>query len=181
MMRLPARGRAWWGLLLLALLALGWITGVQPVLDQAGGWSGLGRAITGRIVPSQPDSVGFELALDSTAVDLLRLREPGFRGVPTTAVLDLGVVTEVSGVAFELPPALMPASDADGLRAVTLTFIGGGRELGFARTRFDSLGTRIRIRPRGRLSQGEYDLRVAVASPDPGLPPVVLFYRLRAR
>lgn len=180
-MRLPARGRAWWVLLLLALLALGWILGVQPVLDQAGGWSGLGRAITARFVPTLPDSVGFELALDSTVVDVVRLREPGFRGIPADAVLDLGVVTQISGVAFELPPALSPASETDGQRAVTLTFMGHGRELGTARTRFDSLGTRIRVRPRGRLSQGEYDLRVAVASPDPLLPPVVLFYRLRAR
>lgn len=175
------RARAWWALAIVSVLGFAWVRGVQPVLDQYGGWSGLGRSLTRRVIPAPQDSVGFETGVDSTATDVLALREPGFRGIPSTAVLEVGVVTSVSGVTFRVPPALEPASEADGARALTLTLIRDGRELGSARCRFDSLGARFRMRPRGRLSEGDYDLRVALASPDPTLPPVVLLYRLRAR
>lgn len=183
-MKRPTRpGRRWWWLALLGvpLSAVVWLRLLQPVLEHRERWPDLLAAVFDTTPNNSDVTVTFELGADSAAVGAVMLREPGYRGVPSTTVVDLGALTPVSGVVLLLPPALHPASDEDGARLVTLALFRDGRELGVQRFRFDSLGAAVRVRPSGRLAGGDYDVRVAIASRLPSEPPVVVFYRLRVR
>jgi putative zinc finger protein len=124
-------------------------------------------------------SITFEFALDSLSAGAVKLPEPGFRA--------RGVVTNVSGMVFVLPPALQPPTPEAGERRMVITLLKDGRELASRTSPFYALGDAIRLCPDGRLEAGDYDLRFAL---DPagapgeagsGEPPLVWFYRLRVR
>ncbi len=180
-MKRPRRPGGWAALLAVALAAVVWLRLVQPAFEHRDRWPDLLAAVFDTTPPAADVSVTFELKADSAAVGAVMLREPGYRGVPTTAIVDLGALTPVSGVVLLMPTALHPASDEDGARLATLSLFLAGRELGMRRFRFDELGAAVRVRPSGRLPQGDYDVRLTLASRVATDPPVVVFYRLRVR
>ena len=108
----PFSRRAWW----IAVLGGGvavvlWLRLVQPAIEQRNLLGDVLAAWFGTTPTSADVSVTFELNADSASVGAVLLREPGYRGVPVTAVVDLGALTPVSGVVLLMPPALRPASD----------------------------------------------------------------------
>ena len=168
--------RVWmWALGLLGAAAgvAAWLLAAHPAALRGAGERvlGLSRART---------DVTFELALDSLTTGAIRLPQPGFRDTPSRP-LEIGVVTNVSGVVFILPPALQPPTPEAGERRITITFLRDGRELGSHAGPFYALGDAIRLRPRGRLDAGDYDLRFALAPETATDPPLVWFYRMRLR
>jgi hypothetical protein len=62
-----------------------------------------------------------------------------------------------------------------------ITLLREGRELASHTGAFYTLGDAIRLRPKGRLEAGDYDLRFALDPAVNGEPPLVWFYRLRVR
>ena len=110
----------------------------------------------------------------------MRLPEPGFR-TRAAKPIDVGAVTNVSGMVLILPPALQPPSAEAGERRMVITLLRDGRELASHTSTFYSLGDAIRLRPEGRLEAGDYDLRFALDPAAAGEPSLVWFYRLRVR
>jgi hypothetical protein len=165
------RRAAWlWGLGLLGAAsgAAAWLA-----LQRPGPWPGGAPAAAGA-------PVAFELAVDSLARGAIRLPQPGFGARPGEA-LDVGAVTPVSGLVLVIPPALRPPSPEDGARALTITLLRDGREVGSRQNRFYALGDAVRLRPSDRLEGGDYDLRFALAPLHEGERPIVWFFRLRVR
>ncbi len=157
-----------------------WGLGVLGALAGAAAWLAFQRpAASPGSVPGAA-AVAFELAVDSLARGALRLPQPGFRG-RGRELLEVGVVTPVSGLVLVVPPALRPPSPEDGARVLTLTLLHEGRELGTRQCRFYALGDAVRLRPATRLEPGDYDLRFALAPEGPGGRPLVWFFRLRVR
>ena len=156
-----------------------WLLAAHPTLFGLGSddhsAATMGARANGTAAP-----VAFELAVDSLAAGAVALPQPGFRGTPARP-LDLGVVTNVSGVVLVLPPALRPPSPEAGERRLVITFLHEGRELASRSCPFYALGDAIRVRPLGRLEPGDYDLRFALAPAAEAEPPIVWFYRLRVR
>jgi len=124
--------------------------------------------------------VTFELALDSLTTGAVALPQPGFRDTPSRP-LEIGVVTNVSGAVFILPPALQPPTPEAGERRMTITLLRDGRELGSHAGPFYALGDAIRLRPGERLDAGDYDLRFTLAPEVATDPPLVWSYRMRLR
>jgi len=124
--------------------------------------------------------VAFEWAVDSLAPGAVRLPQPGFGG-PGPRVLDVGAVTSVSGLVLVLPPALQPPSAEAGQRRVTVTLFRDGRPVATRQDRFFALGDAIRLRPEGRLAEGEYDLRFAIAPREVTGRAIVWTFRLQVR
>lgn len=172
------RRNAWLrGLALAGALAgaIAWLYANGPELLRP---EGVGEAVAPGAGPGGP--VAFELAVDSLARGALRLPQPGFGGREGGAV-DVGAVTPVSGLVLVLPPALRPPSPEDGARTMTVTLLRDGREMGTRQSRFYAIGDAIRLRPRDRLEEGDYDLRFALAPRARGERPIVWFFRLRVR
>jgi len=172
--------RVWMWLLGISGAAAGvsaWLLATNPGLF--GGGEGRTHAPMAS-AKARPEAVEFELAVDSLTAGAIALPQPGFRGTPTRP-LDVGVVTNISGVALVLPPALRPPSPEAGERRLVITFLHEGRELASRTCPFYALGDAIRIRPHGRLGAGDYDLRFALAPAAAAEPPIVWFYRLRVR
>jgi len=134
----------------------------------------------GRASGAQSSNVAFEFALDSLTTGAVRLPEPGFRARAAKPI-DVGAVTNVSGMVLILPPALQPPSAEAGERRMVITLLRDGRELASHTSTFYSLGDAIRLRPEGRLEAGDYDLRFALDPAVTGEPSLVWFYRLRVR
>jgi hypothetical protein len=134
-----------------------------------------GATSSGHSVP-----MAFELALDSLTTDAVRLPEPGFRARAAKPI-DVGAVTNVSGMVLVLPPALQPPSAEAGERRMVITLLQDGRELASHTGPFYTLGDAVRLRPEGRLESGDYDLRFALDPAVTGEPALVWFYRLRVR
>jgi hypothetical protein len=124
--------------------------------------------------------MAFELALDSLTTGAVRLPEPGFRARAANPI-DVGAVTNVSGMVLVLPPALQPPSAEAGERRMVITLLQDGRELASHTGPFYTLGDVVRLRPEGRLESGDYDLRFALDPAVTGEPALVWFYRLRVR
>jgi len=130
--------------------------------------------------PAHAGAPAFELAVDSLASGALRLPEPGFRRTLSRPI-EVGVVTNVSGLVLVLPPALQPPSPEAGERQMTIAFVRDGHELASHAGHFYALGDAIRLRPQGRLDAGDYDLRFTLSPAVQGEPPLVWIYRLRVR
>jgi len=96
----------------------------------------------------------------------VRLPEPGFRARAAKPI-EVGAVTEISGMVLVLPPALQPPSPEAGERRMVITLLREGRELASHTGAFYTLGDAIRLRPLDPAVNGE--------------PPLVWFYRLRVR
>jgi len=124
--------------------------------------------------------VTFEFALDSLSAGAVKLPEPGFRARAAKPI-EVGAVTNVSGMVLVLPPALQPPSPEAGERRMVITLLQQGRELASHTGPFYAMGDAIRLRPEGRLEAGDYDLRFALDPAVDGEPPLVWFYRLRVR
>ena len=146
-----------------------WLFAAHPA------WLG-GRAFE----PQHAVPVAFEFALDSLTTGAVRLPEPGFRARAAKPI-DVGAVTNVSGMVLVLPPALQPPSAEAGERRMVITLLQDGRELASHTGPFYALGDAIRLRPEGRLEAGDYDLRFALDPAAVGEPALVWFYRLRVR
>ena len=179
--------RAWMWALGLSGAAAGvtaWLIVARPTLFHGGAEGGPGGAPTSATMGSpakgRPGSVAFELAVDSLAAGAIALPQPGFRGTRSQP-LDIGAVTNVSGVVLVLPPALQPPTPEAGERQLVMTLLHDGRELSSRSCPFYALGDALRIRPVGRLEPGDYDLRFALAPAVASEPPIVWFYRLRVR
>ena len=165
--------RAWLWAIGLSGAAAGiaaWLFAAHP------GWLGSGAHASG----AQGSNVAFEFALDSLTTGAVRLPEPGFRARAAKPI-DVGAVTNVSGMVLILPPALQPPSAEAGERHMVITLLKDGRELASHTGAFYSLGDAIRLRPEGRLEAGDYDLRFALDPAAAGEPSLVWFYRLRVR
>jgi len=154
---------------------LAWLLAAPPVFlgGEGRNWATMGGA--GRAVP-----ITFEFALDSLTAGAVRLPEPGFRARAARPI-EVGAVTEISGMVLVLPPALQPPSPEAGERRMVITLLREGRELASHTGAFYTLGDAIRLRPKGRLEAGDYDLRFALDPAVNGEPPLVWFYRLRVR
>ena len=167
--------RAWLWAIGLSGAAAGiaaWLFAAHPA------WlGGEGRAMGSQ---SRSVSVAFEFALDSLTTGAVRLPEPGFRARAAKPI-DVGAVTNVSGMVLILPPALQPPSPEAGERRMVITLLQEGRELASHTGPFYALGDAIRLRPEGRLEAGDYDLRFALDPAAAGEPALVWFYRLRVR
>jgi hypothetical protein len=124
--------------------------------------------------------ITFEFALDSLTTGAVTLPEPGFRARAAKPI-EVGAVTNISGMVLVLPPALQPPSPEAGERRMVITLLQDGRELASHAGPFYTLGDAIRLRPQGRLEAGDYDLRFALDPAVDGEPSLVWFYRLRVR
>jgi hypothetical protein len=172
------RHRVWVWALGLSGAAAGvaaWLFAAHPAFLGGAGRTVAGLGAAGHAVP-----VAFELALDSLVADAVKLPEPGFRARASKPI-DVGVVTNVSGMELVLPPGLQPPSPEAGERRMVITLLQEGRELASHAGPFQALGDAIRLRPEGRLDAGDYDLRFALDPAAAGEPPLVWTYRLRAR
>jgi hypothetical protein len=174
----PSRRHFWaWasGLAGAAAGLLAWAAATHP------GWFERGPHTFGTMGGSaHPVAVAFEFALDSLTTGAVRLPEPGFRARAAKPI-DVGAVTNVSGMVLILPPALQPPSPEAGERRMVITLLQDGRELASHTGPFYTLGDAIRLRPEGRLEAGDYDLRFALDPAAAGEPALVWFYRLRVR
>ena len=141
---------------------------------------GDGRTPGAMGMPGHPVAIAFDLALDSLTTGAVRLPEPGFRARAAKPI-EVGAVTNVSGMVLVLPPALQPPSAEAGERRMVITLLQDGRELASHTGAFYALGDAIRLRPEGRLEAGDYDLRFALDPAVDGEPALVWFYRLRVR
>lgn len=159
-----------------------WGLGLLGAAAGAAGWLALQRPAPppGGTPPAAGTPIAFELAVDSLARGAIRLPQPGF-GRREGESLDAGAVTPISGLVLVIPPALRPPSPEDGARALTITLLREGREVGSRQCRFYALGDAVRLRPSDRLEGGEYDLRFALAPLREGDRPIVWFFRLRVR
>jgi len=169
----PSRRHFWaWasGLASAAAGLLAWAAATHPGWHSSHTFGTMGR----------PVAVAFEFALDSLTTGAVRLPEPGFRARAAKPI-DVGVVTNVSGMVLILPPALQPPSPEAGARQMVITLLKDGRELASHTGPFFTLGDAIRLRPDGRLEAGDYDLRFALDPAAAGEPALVWFYRLRVR
>src|SRR5262245_4268537 len=170
--------RAWAWALAFAGAAAGitaWLLTAQP-----GFIGGAGRAVGSLRGAVHPVPIAFEFALDSLSAGSVRLPQPGFRARAAKPI-DVGVVTNVSGMVLVLPPALQPPTPEAGERRMVITLLQDGRELASHTAAFYTLGDAIRLRPEGRVEPGDYDLRFALDPAVAGEPPLVLFFRLRVR
>jgi len=138
------------------------------------------RDLFGSAASDAVTNVAFEWAVDSLATGAVRLPQPGFGGT-NARVLDVGAVTSVSGLVLVLPPALQPPSAEAGQRRVTVTLFRDGRPVATRQDRFFALGDAIRLRPEGRLAEGEYDLRFAIAPREVTGRAIVWTFRLQVR
>jgi hypothetical protein len=130
--------------------------------------------------PGQAGALTFDLAVDSLASGAMRLPEPGFARTSARPI-DVGVVTNISGLVLVLPPALQPPTPEAGERQMVIRLMRDGHELASHTGHFYALGDAIRLRPQGRLDAGEYDLAFTLSPAASGEPPLVWIYRLRVR
>jgi anti-sigma factor RsiW len=171
--------RAWlWALGLSGAAAgiIAWLLASHPAF--LGG--GDGRTVATMGAPGGALNVTFEFALDSLTAGAVRLPEPGFRARAAKPI-EVGAVTNVSGMVLVLPPALQPPSPEAGERRMVITLLQDGRELASHTGPFYALGDVIRLKPEGRLEAGDYDLRFALDPAVAGESALVWFYRLRVR
>jgi len=178
----PRRAVRSWGAWIGALVVLGtlaagaaWLASRRPEAVRGGM-----RGLFGSPESEASTNVAFEWAVDSLATGAVRLPQPGFGG-PNARVLDVGAVTSVSGLVLVLPPALQPPSAEAGQRRVTVTLFRDGRPVATRQDRFFALGDAIRLRPEGRLAEGEYDLRFAIAPREVTGRAIVWTFRLQVR
>jgi hypothetical protein len=171
----PRTHRIWVWALALSGAAAGiaaWAFATHPAW--LGGDAGPLRGASARV------PIAFEFALDSLTTGAVTLPEPGFRARAAKPI-DVGAVTNISGMVLVLPPALQPPTPEAGERRMVITLLRDGRELASHTGAFYTLGDAIRLRPEGRLEAGDYDLRFALDPAAAGEPSLVWFYRLRVR
>ena len=173
----PTRRIGFWllGLSGAAAGVLAWLIAVHPSFLGGDSRTAATMGVRGRAV-----AVTFEFALDSLSAGAVRLPEPGFRARASKPI-DVGAVTNVSGMVLVLPPALQPPTPEAGERRMVITLLRDGRELASRTSPFYGLGDAMRLRPEGRLEPGDYDLRFALDAAVDGEPALVWFYRLRVR
>lgn len=178
---LPRKRSPW----MWALGVLGAVAGAAvwlPSLHTPSGESGAARGagLFGLASATREPVVAFETAIDSVARGALRLPQPGY-GSGEGDTVDVGAVTNVSGLVLVLPPALQPPTPEIGIRDMTVTLLFRGRAVGSHQCRFYALGDALRLRPEDRLEAGDYELRFTLAPADPADTPQRWSYTLRAR